>query len=75
MTTTTDTRTTSEQAAAQLREVADYLSNNAEAIVGDIDSIYVLEGGLRISFTLLENQSIPTLEVSKECIVYERQQS
>ena len=71
---TQDTRTTSERATEQLREVARYLYANAEAIIGDIDSIYVLEGGLRISFALFDNKSIPTLEVTKECIVYERRQ-
>lgn len=72
---TQDTRTTSERAAEQLREVAHYFDANAEAIIGDLDSIYVLEGGLRISFALLDNQSVPILEVTKECIVYERPQS
>lgn len=71
---TQDTRTTSDRAAEQLREIAHYLDANAEAIIGDIDSIYVLEGGLHIAFTLLDNQSVPILEVTKECIVYERTQ-
>lgn len=71
---TQDTRTTSEQAAEKLREVARYIDTHAESLVGDLDGVYVLEGGLRFSFVLLHDQSISTIEVSKEYIVYERQQ-
>ena len=71
---TQDTRTTSEQAAERLREVARYIDAHAESLVGDLDGVYVIEGGLRFSFTLSHGQSIPTIEVAKEYIVYERQQ-
>lgn len=71
---TQDTRTTSEQAAEKIREVARYIDAHAESLVGDLDGVYVLEGGLRFSFALLHDQSIPTIEVTKEYIVYERQQ-
>jgi len=66
-------RTTTEIAAEKLREVARYLDTNAESLVGDLDGIYILEGGLHFSFTLLEHDRIPTIKVTRECIVLERQ--
>ena len=71
---TSDTRTTSEKAAEKRRDVARYLDAHAESLVGDLDSIYVIEGGLRFSFTLEDCECIPTIEVTRECIVYERHQ-
>ena len=62
---------TSARAAAQLRTVAHYLDEHAESIVGDLDNVYILEGGLRVSFTLLYDASIPTLTVTREHLVYE----
>lgn len=69
---TSDERTTTQKAAEELRQVARYVDRHAESLVGDMDGIYVLEGGLRVSFTLLEHASIPTITVSRECLVYER---
>ena len=59
-------------ATAQLREVARYLDAHAEELIGDMDSVYVIEGGLRFTFELGNHETIPTVEVSKEFIVYER---
>lgn len=65
-------RTTTEKAAEELRKVARYLEANAEALVGDCDSVFVLDTGLRVSFTLLEHDSIPTVTVTRECIVVDK---
>ncbi len=68
----TDTRTITEKAVAQLKAYGKYIYDHAENIVGDIDKPnYVTEGGIRISFTLLEYDRIPTLDVSKDHIVLE----
>lgn len=65
----TDNRTT-EKAVAQLKAYGKHIYDHAENIVGNIDKPnYVTEGGIRISFTLLEHDRIPTLDVSKEHIV------
>lgn len=53
------------KAASQLREVAAFLDRNAEALVGDMDSTYVLDTGLRFEFYVLERDSIPTVKVTK----------
>ena len=66
------TQPTTRRAADKLREVARYMLNNADALVGDLDSVYIIEGGLRFSFELCDDQSIPTITVTRECIVYER---
>ena len=59
-----------EKAVAQLKVYGKYICDHAENIVGDIDKPnYVTEGGIRISFMLLEHDRIPTLDVSKEYIV------
>ena len=59
-----------EKAVKQLRAYGRYMDENAEAIIGNIDKPnYVTEGGIRISFTLLEHDCIPTLDVNKEYIV------
>ena len=70
---TRDERTTSEIAAGKLREVARYLDANAESLVGNLDNVFVVESGLRFSFTLLEHEHLPTITVTRECIVFERQ--
>ena len=69
---TRDVTPTSERAAEQLREVARFMDANAESLVGDLDSVYVLDAGLRFSFVLLEHDTIPTIEVTREVIVCER---
>jgi len=69
---TRDVTPTSERAAEQLREVARFMYTNAESLVGDLDSVYVLDTGLRFSFVLLEHDTIPTIEVTREVLVYER---
>lgn len=63
-----------ERAVAKLRETAEYIANNAESLVGDMDGVYVVEGGLRFEFTLCDDATIPTVTVTKEHIVYEREQ-
>ena len=63
-------RTTTERAVKQLRDIARYLDEHAEAIVGDMDNVYILEGGLRVSFPLLDDASVPTLTVTHEHLVY-----
>lgn len=63
-------KTATERAVAQLRAYGHYIADNAEGIIGNIDKPnYVTDGGIRISFTLLEHDSIPTLDVSKEHVV------
>ena len=69
---TRDVTPTSERAAEQLREVARFMDANAESLVGDLDSVYVLDTGLRFSFVLLERDTIPTIEVTREVLVHER---
>ena len=59
-----------EKAVKQLRAYAKYMYDNAEAIIGNIDKPnYVTEGGIDLSFTLLERNSVPVIRFSKECIV------
>ncbi len=61
-----------EKAVEQLRAYARYIDEHAENIVGNIDAPnYVTESGIRISFVLLEHDNVPTLEVTKEHIVYQ----
>lgn len=69
---TRDVTPMSERAAEQLREVARFMDANAESLVGDLDSVYVLDTGLRFSFVLLEHGTIPTIEVTREVLVHER---
>lgn len=69
MSNATETSAT-EKAVKQLKAYGKYIYDHAENIVGNIDKPnYVTEGGIDISFTLLEHDSIPTLYVSKEHIV------
>lgn len=56
----------SEKAAGELRSVARFLDKNAEALVGDMDSTYVLDTGLRFEFSIMERGSIATVRVAKE---------
>ena len=59
-----------EKAVRQLRAYAKYMYDNAEAIIGNIDKPnYVTDGGIDLSFTLLEHDSVPVIRFSKECIV------
>ena len=67
---TTTRISTTDKAVKQLRAYARYIYENAESIIGNIDApILVTDDGIRLSFTLLEHESIPTLEVSKQFIV------
>jgi len=65
-------QTTTERAVQQLRNIAHYLDEHAESIVGDMDNVYILEGGLRVSFPILDDSSIPTLTVTREHLVYRK---
>lgn len=58
-----------ELAAESLRDVARFLDKNAEALVGDMDSTYVLDKGLHFEFDVLRRDSIGTVKVSKEHFV------
>ncbi len=61
---------TTEKAVKQLKAYGQYIVDNAETIVSDIDQpTWVLEGGIHIDFTLLDYESIPILEVSHKYIV------
>ena len=58
------------KAVAQLRAYARYIDEHADNIIANIDDPdYVTEGGIRISFTLLERDRVPTITVTKEHIV------
>ena len=61
-------RNATEMAVHQLREVARYLEENAEALVGDLESLAVLNGGLSFSFTIADFYRVPTVEVKHEFI-------
>lgn len=62
--------TATEKAVAQLRAYARYMDEHAENIIANIDSPdYVTDGGIRVSFTLMEHDLVPTLTVTKEHIV------
>lgn len=58
-----------QKAASQLREVAGFLYDNAEALVGDMDSTFVLDTGLHFEFNVMERDSIATVKVTKEHLV------
>ena len=59
-----------EKAVKQLKAYGQYIVDNAETIVSDIDQpTWVLEGGIHIDFTLLEYENAPILKVSHEYIV------
>ncbi|MBQ3301617.1 MAG: hypothetical protein IJH04_05695 [Eggerthellaceae bacterium] len=64
----------SEMAVHQLREVARYLDEHAEALCGDMESVAVLNGGLTFSFTLADFYSVPTVEVRHEYIALNREE-
>lgn len=57
----------------QRREVAHYLDENAEALVGDMESVYTLSGGLTFSFTIADYYSVPTVEVRHEYVALNRE--
>lgn len=66
----TDSKTATEKAVAQLKAYAKHMYDNAEGIIGDIDKPnYVAEGGIRVSFTLLEDDVAPTLCVDMNYLV------
>lgn len=59
-----------DKAVSQLRAYAKYIDENAESIIGNIDKpVYVVDGGLRFSFTLASIEHVPTLNMEKEYIV------
>ena len=61
-----------EKAVAQLRAYAKYIDEHVENIIGNIDAPnYIIDSGIRFSFTLLEYENIPLLEVSKQYIVHD----
>lgn len=68
---TKDTRTgdLTQKAVDELRQVAAFLDANAEALVGDMDSTFVLDTGLRFEFRVMERDSIGTVKVTKEHFV------
>ena len=65
----TDSNAT-ERAVKQLRAYAKYIDENAEDIIGNVDEpVYVMQSGLRFSFTLEDYETVPTLMLEKEYIV------
>lgn len=63
-------KTSTEKAVAQLKAYGQYIVDNAETIISNIDEpTYVIDSGIRISFTLLERDNAPILEVSHDYIV------
>ncbi len=59
-----------ERAVKQLRAYAKYMDENAEDIIGNIDKpMYVMQSGLRFSFTLEDYETAPTLILEKEYLV------
>ena len=68
----TDNRTITEKAVKQLKAYGQYIMDNAETIVSNIDKpTWITDGGIHIAFTLLEHESVPILEVNHEYIVKE----
>ena len=66
----TDSNAITEKAVKQLRAYAKYIDEHAENIIGNIDKPnFVTEGGIKMMFTLMEHDSVPTLTVEKEHIV------
>jgi len=66
----TDSNAITDKAVKQLRAYGQYIIDHAENIIGNIDKPnYVTDGGIRVSFTLLEYGRVPTLDVIKEHIV------
>ncbi len=64
--------TATEKAVKQLRAYARYLDEHAENIIGDVDDPnYVAEGGIHISFDLMDRNAAPTVNVCKEHMVLE----
>lgn len=65
-----DSHTATEKAVAQLKAYAKHMYDNAEGIIGNIDCPnYVAEDGIRMSFTLLEHDTVPTLHVGMDYLV------
>lgn len=59
-----------EKAVALLKAYGRYIVDHAENIIGNVDPPnYVTEDCLRVSFTLADHDSVPTVEVTKEYIV------
>lgn len=61
---------TTDDAAAKLREYARFIDANAEALVGDLDSVYVSDG-IDISFRLSSLEA-PVINVGKSFFVIDR---
>ena len=65
-----DDNAITDKAVKQLKAYAKYIDEHAENIIGNIDkSNWVTDGGIRMMFTLMEHDSVPTLTVEKEYIV------
>lgn len=59
-----------EKVVSLLKAYGKYIYDHAENIVGNIDKPnYVIEDGIRISFTLSGHDRVPTLYVSKDYVV------
>ena len=61
--------TTTDRASAELRRVAQYIIAHAEDIVGDVDTLKVLEDGLFISF-VLDPHGYTVIEVNKRILTH-----
>lgn len=59
-----------EDAVSMLRSYAEFMSNNAESLVGDLDSIYVSDG-IDVSFRLSSREA-PSINVCKSFFVLDR---
>lgn len=58
--------TSTEKAVEIMRLYGEYISDNAEILVGDVDSPnYIADGGLTVTFTL-DSQRVPTVTVTHE---------
>ena len=59
-----------DRAVAELRSYAKFMNDNAEQIIGSVDRpTWVADGGIRFSFTLADNHTVPTINVTKEYLV------
>lgn len=59
----------SDLAVKELKKVAEYLDKHAGSLVGDLDGVFVTDGGLRFQFDICAHDSIDTVTVKKEFIV------
>lgn len=52
------------QIVEQMQAYGRFLQDHAEDIVGKISETYITQGGINVSFKVLENEKIPTINVS-----------